>query len=62
MLAAIFVVVAPVVVPAVAAPVAKFVAGLSGVDDIVAERPGLMIEGCLQQNLAEVGCIGSKGC
>jgi hypothetical protein len=57
-LAAIFVVVAPVAT----APVAKFVAELPGIDNIVPERPGLMIEGCLQQNLAEVGCIGSKGC
>jgi hypothetical protein len=55
-------VIAPVVVPTAAALVTIFVAGLSGVDNIVAERPGLMIEGCLQQNPAEVGCIGSKGC
>jgi hypothetical protein len=61
-LAAIFVVVAPVVGTIAAAPVAKFVAGLFGADNILVKRPGLMIEGWLQQNLAEVGRIGSKGC
>jgi hypothetical protein len=42
--------------------VGKFVAGLFGVDNIVSERRWLMIEGCLQQNLTEVGCIVKKGC
>jgi hypothetical protein len=47
-LAAIFVVVAPVVISTIVAPVAQFVAGLSGIENIVVEQSWLMIEGCSQ--------------
>jgi hypothetical protein len=42
------------------APATKFVDGVSGVDSIVVLR--LMIEGCSQRNLADVGCVVNKGC